>query len=122
MTLCFFFFFLMIRRPPRSTLFPYTTLFRSQLGHSASVLRYTPCCPSFPWDSPGRKCKHSRDIFCCCRSFFCGVLFDKYRRKRPDESQTSINLYSERFCTSESFWIYTVYLHQSFWKRQQHIC
>src|SRR6266487_2523284 len=26
----FFFFFLMIRRPPRSTLFPYTTLFRSR--------------------------------------------------------------------------------------------
>src|SRR2546430_12862443 len=25
------FFFLMIRRPPRSTLFPYTTLFRSEL-------------------------------------------------------------------------------------------
>src|SRR3712207_7517164 len=25
-----YFFFLMIRRPPRSTLFPYTTLFRSQ--------------------------------------------------------------------------------------------
>src|SRR5215475_7624027 len=28
MVVCFF-FFLMIRRPPRSTLFPYTTLFRS---------------------------------------------------------------------------------------------
>src|SRR5258708_30077489 len=27
-----FFFFLMIRRPPRSTLFPYTTLFRSSCG------------------------------------------------------------------------------------------
>ena len=27
---CFVFFFLMIRRPPRSTLFPYTTLFRSR--------------------------------------------------------------------------------------------
>src|SRR5258707_10310483 len=27
----YFFFFLMIRRPPRSTLFPYTTLFRSLL-------------------------------------------------------------------------------------------
>src|SRR5207249_9998490 len=27
------FFFLMIRRPPRSTLFPYTTLFRSVRGH-----------------------------------------------------------------------------------------
>src|SRR2546430_11381198 len=29
-----FFFFLMIRRPPRSTLFPYTTLFRSVVGAS----------------------------------------------------------------------------------------
>src|SRR5258706_4525738 len=29
----FLFFFLMIRRPPRSTLFPYTTLFRSQPSH-----------------------------------------------------------------------------------------
>src|SRR3954465_9494081 len=31
--LSFFFFFLMIRRPPRSTLFPYTTLFRSYGDH-----------------------------------------------------------------------------------------
>src|SRR6266542_4743189 len=31
---CFFFFFLMIRRPPRSTLFPYTTLFRSLGGRA----------------------------------------------------------------------------------------
>src|SRR2546429_7379257 len=31
-----FFFFLMIRRPPRSTLFPYTTLFRSTPLWSAS--------------------------------------------------------------------------------------
>src|SRR3712207_9067918 len=37
-TLCIyvysFFFFLMIRRPPRSTLFPYTTLFRSPEGRA----------------------------------------------------------------------------------------
>src|SRR6202142_3335842 len=33
----FVFFFLMIRRPPRSTLFPYTTLFRSRMAHH---LRY----------------------------------------------------------------------------------
>src|SRR2546422_11327923 len=31
--LILFFFFLMIRRPPRSTLFPYTTLFRSYVAH-----------------------------------------------------------------------------------------
>src|SRR4028119_2527722 len=30
----FLFFFLMIRRPPRSTLFPYTTLFRSPIASS----------------------------------------------------------------------------------------
>src|SRR3712207_9288725 len=33
------FFFLMIRRPPRSTLFPYTTLFRSRQLTSAAPAR-----------------------------------------------------------------------------------
>src|SRR5258708_27298246 len=33
------FFFLMIRRPPRSTLFPYTTLFRSVVAHDLIVVR-----------------------------------------------------------------------------------
>src|SRR3712207_8635363 len=32
----FLFFFLMIRRPPRSTLFPYTTLFRSNFNVSVT--------------------------------------------------------------------------------------
>src|SRR2546430_9980999 len=40
----FFFFFLMIRRPPRSTLFPYTTLFRS-----SQFARY---CPDFTSGAP----------------------------------------------------------------------
>src|SRR3712207_9296937 len=35
-----FFFFLMIRRPPRSTLFPYTTLFRSSKYLRLHVLRH----------------------------------------------------------------------------------
>src|SRR2546430_15829367 len=37
--LFFFFFFLMIRRPPRSTLFPYTTLFRSPAVVVGAVVR-----------------------------------------------------------------------------------
>src|SRR6266536_3922814 len=44
-----FFFFLMIRRPPRSTLFPYTTLFRSPLGRSGTAAR-TRC---FSWHPDG---------------------------------------------------------------------
>src|SRR5580698_3262649 len=41
-----FFFFLMIRRPPRSTLFPYTTLFRSRrlAGVFAGNLEGRPVC------------------------------------------------------------------------------
>src|SRR3989442_7643523 len=49
----FFFFFLMIRRPPRSTLFPYTTLFRSRPSALLSLRRPLPAlavmqlrCPS----------------------------------------------------------------------------
>src|SRR2546430_3949881 len=45
----FFFFFLMIRRPPRSTLFPYTTLFRSHLA-----LADTPVPQRLPDAGPGR--------------------------------------------------------------------
>src|SRR5256885_12983101 len=62
-----FFFFLMIRRPPRSTLFPYTTLFRSpppSRGARARTrrLRTAPPCrspgtipaaPRRPGESPG---------------------------------------------------------------------
>src|SRR5690349_21916230 len=46
------FFFLMVRRPPRSTLFPYTTLFRSAAG---GVLG--PAC----WTGPARMVDDSPD-------------------------------------------------------------
>src|SRR5260221_3883351 len=37
----YFFFFLMIRRPPRSTLFPYTPLFRSTVKKSGNAFNRT---------------------------------------------------------------------------------
>src|SRR3712207_9363805 len=40
-TPCFVVFFLMIRRPPRSTLFPYTTLFRSLTALAVTILGFT---------------------------------------------------------------------------------
>src|SRR5687768_18084999 len=51
----FFFsiFFLMIRRPPRSTLFPYTTLFRSQGQVRVGAGRYFSCAQH---DSGAVKC------------------------------------------------------------------
>src|SRR3712207_7779292 len=51
-----FFFFLMIRRPPRSTLFPYTTLFRSEREGFARTRPYparrSACRTALP---PGRR-------------------------------------------------------------------
>src|SRR3712207_8391039 len=44
----FIFFFLMIRRPPRSTLFPYTTLFRSQRRAYAELLQLRDQQPALP--------------------------------------------------------------------------
>src|SRR6266508_5975178 len=42
----FSFFFLMIRRPPRSTLFPYTTLFRSNAVNAWAMILF--CPPPLP--------------------------------------------------------------------------
>src|SRR2546429_6807953 len=58
------FFFLMIRRPPRSTLFPYTTLFRSRL---APVMARSPCphmTATGPTGSPaaGRSEEHTSEL------------------------------------------------------------
>src|SRR5579863_10585308 len=53
----FLFFFLMIRRPPRSTLFPYTTLFRSRHSAAGSGPR---SAPSPLWPPPWRDRKSTR--------------------------------------------------------------
>src|SRR6266699_6185839 len=53
-----FFFFLMIRRPPRSTLFPYTTLFRSgapaRPGENSST--------HATWPTPARSEEHTSEL------------------------------------------------------------
>src|SRR6266851_6537499 len=52
----FFFFFLMIRRPPRSTLFPYTTLFRSKRNWRPCSARGTNSMPGWRMSNrPPRK-------------------------------------------------------------------
>src|SRR5712671_1872752 len=44
----YFFFFLMIRRPPRSTLFPYTTLFRPRPERLRAARRFLPRDAALP--------------------------------------------------------------------------
>src|SRR5688572_31573764 len=54
------FFFLMIRRPPRSTLFPYTTLFRSVPEHETAGVRARG--PSGSIQSPLRRAVEMRHL------------------------------------------------------------
>src|SRR3712207_7177746 len=55
-----FFFFLMIRRPPRSTLFPYTTLFRSYAHSSRSSRKVGNAASTTPRSRPIARCR--RDL------------------------------------------------------------
>src|SRR6267143_6169197 len=67
-TLCPFplFFFLMLRRPPRSTLFPYTTLFRSvgalSVLSSPSQLRPDPRARPDVHRRPNRSEEHTSEL------------------------------------------------------------
>src|ERR1039457_7409793 len=74
-----FFFFLMIRRPPRSTLFPYTTLFRSTPGWSSDA----PAGRSGP--GPRRSEEHTSELQSPC-NLVCRLLLEK---KNKTEQITS---------------------------------
>src|SRR5712664_2133569 len=61
-TQCRAFFFLMIRRPPRSTLFPYTTLFRSADPHGRGTCPYAAVVRAVPRVGVGRSEEHTSEL------------------------------------------------------------
>src|SRR5271165_7547698 len=72
-----FFFFLMIRRPPRSTLFPYTTLFRSSPGVAANVGRAQPCSAA----CAARSEEHTSELQ-SRENLVCRLLLEKKKKKK----------------------------------------
>src|SRR5256885_12683110 len=82
-----FFFFLMIRRPPRSTLFPYTTLFRSHPSVFGRDHRDR-LCPGYKfatrrllagWRLPRDRCRseeHTSELQSPC-NLVCRLLLEK---------------------------------------------
>src|ERR1039457_7387902 len=71
-----FFFFLMIRRPPRSTLFPYTTLFRS----TSTSFRPTRTCSSRRRQHRYRSEEHTSELQSPC-NLVCRLLLEKKKKK-----------------------------------------
>src|SRR6202030_4172329 len=74
-------FFLMIRRPPRSTLFPYTTLFRSPhtMFSSAIAVPHTMFSESL---APQRSEEHTSELQSPC-NLVCRLLLEK---KKPSDA------------------------------------
>src|SRR6516165_11023213 len=94
-----FFFFLMIRRPPRSTLFPYTTLFRSAPPSPATRCR---AGSGFRVGKPSRSEEHTSELQ-SQSNIVCRLLLEKKkknltfcavnRKKRKKLQHTTITLY-----------------------------
>src|SRR3712207_7734214 len=89
------FFFLMIRRPPRSTLFPYTTLFRSAARHARADRHAGPAAALLPLPvqprglaqppagpaRPDRSEEHTSELQ--SRQYLvCRLLLEKKKKKR----------------------------------------
>src|SRR2546426_12142965 len=98
-TVYIFFFFLMIRRPPRSTLFPYTTLFRSRVTTGGSAAPSTgKSCTTWPsalrrratnasrGSSPERSEEHTSELQSPC-NLVCRLLLEKKKKKKPELMQ-----------------------------------
>src|SRR3712207_7606749 len=103
------FFFLMIRRPPRSTLFPYTTLFRSPhapplheaplagLQGATNEIPGSPHRPSPPYNLStdlhlhARSEEHTSELQ--SRQYLvCRLLLEKKKLRRPSASHRSLHV------------------------------
>src|SRR5438132_2790075 len=88
------FFFLMIRRPPRSTLFPYTTLFRSVAGRFPLARRTAgPGQARWPQSVPAacrglsRSEEHTSELQ-SHSDLVCRLLLEKKKKQRGVETAT----------------------------------
>src|SRR5574343_691171 len=78
----FLFFFLMIRRPPRSTLFPYTTLFRSLRSACPSSSPRWRCAGCRPFRSE----EHTSELQ-SHHDLVCRLLLEKKKKKKNKKKQ-----------------------------------
>src|SRR5437879_13901078 len=81
---CFSLFFLMIPRPPRSTLFPYTTLFRSGKVYAAFM------AAQFFGSLPPKNCARSEEHTSELQSpmyLVCRLLLEKKKKEKKQDKR-----------------------------------
>src|SRR5256885_6933575 len=98
------FFFLMIRRPPRSTLFPYTTLFRSTRQQGPALRgrapRATRGSRAHRSVHPLRSEEHTSELQSPC-NLVCRLLLEK-KKKRPQQATTAAWLHPDSISASHA--------------------
>src|SRR2546426_5097490 len=98
------FFFLMIRRPPRSTLFPYTTLFRSGRATGGRLWREKQPHADSGGEAP-RSEEHTSELQSPC-NLVCRLLLEKKKKKQrspiPQQHSHPTSLRSLAMCTTIS--------------------
>src|SRR5260370_2000754 len=84
----------MIRRPPRSTLFPYTTLFRSPVFHSKATFwsRGGHCFSGSCMGKPGCKCRYNRCLGRGREVHDCNDIYILRSEEHTSELQSHLNL------------------------------
>src|SRR2546427_2770993 len=86
----FLFFFLMIRRPPRSTLFPYTTLFRSNGdGKADSSERVLNGLASADTHHTANRSEEHTSELQSQSNLVCRLLLEKKKKNENDEDHSS---------------------------------
>src|SRR2546427_5878658 len=78
----FIFFFLMIRRPPRSTLFPYTTLFRSVLAYAIQFLARVPATALGRTQPGGMRSEEHTSELQSQSNLVCRLLLEKKKTSK----------------------------------------
>src|SRR2546430_11087635 len=86
-----FFFFLMIRRPPRSTLFPYTTLFRSGLQNPAPLLRLGVWHMSVSLHGDKTRSEEHTSELQSQSNLVCRLLLEKKKKQKRVEVHSDID-------------------------------
>src|SRR6266700_4954530 len=77
-----FFFFLMIRRPPRSTLFPYTTLFRTRRCRCGALAWARPAPAARP--PPRTRSEEHTSELQSREKLVCRLLLEKNKKQDAD--------------------------------------